>query len=407
MKSSNVLTWSAAFSTALFATSAFADDVASLGDAFAKGKFSLDARLRWENADQSNLKSSDAYTLGTRFGFTTASFNGFQGMIEGENVVSIGDTDDYNAAGTNPGGAGHTVIGDPPGTAINQAWISYTGPEGVTFKGGRQRLNLQNTRFVGDGAWRQNMQTFDTGSIAWSPDKTIDLYYGYVWHVSRAFFDKAPQRDFTSDSHFLNASYSGLPFGKLSGYAYLLDFENSPANSSDTYGASFAGSAPVSADFKLTYHVEYASQQDAGKNPVHYSADYYNLELGGAIKPFDFNIGYEVLGSDHGKKGFSTPLGNLHPYNGWADIFTATPAAGLRDFSLTAGVALPGGFPVKVAYHSYRSDFHNADYGSELDAMVTHKLAKYWTLFAQIAHYNGKGPFVDTDKIYLSVSFDY
>ncbi|HWA87443.1 MAG TPA: hypothetical protein VG710_14540 [Opitutus sp.] len=407
MKSSHVLALSSALLAGSFVTTSFAADVASLGDAFAQGKISFDSRLRWEDADQSNLKSSDAYTVGTRFGFTTAAFNGFQARIEGENVASIGDTNDYNAAGTNPGGAGHTVIGDVPGTDINQAWISYTEDQWLTFKAGRQQLNLQNTRFVGDGAWRQNMQTFDTASIAYSPDKTIDLYYGYVWHVSRAFFNKAPQPDFTSDSHFLNASYSGLPFGKLSGYAYLLDFENSPANSSDTYGASFAGSAPVSPDFKVTYRAEYADQKDAGTNPVNYEASYYDLELGGAVKPFDFNVGYEVLGSDHGKKGFATPLANLHPFNGWADIFTTTPANGLRDFSVTAGIALPGGFPVKVAYHSYRSDFRNLDYGSEWDAMVTHKIAKYWTLFAQIAHYNGAGPFFDTDKIYLSVSLDY
>ncbi len=390
------------------AVAAFAapPEVASLGDAFAQGKISFNTRLRWESADQSNLKSSDALTLGTRFGFTTAPFNGFQGMIEGDNVTSLGDLDDYNAAGTNPGGAGRTVIGDAPGTGINQAWVSYSDA-GAVLKAGRQRLNLQNTRYVGDGAWRQNMQTFDTASVAYAPNKMVDLYYGYVWHVSRAFFNKSPQPDFKSDSHFINASYAGLPYGKLSGYAYLLDFENSPANSSDTYGGSFAGSAPVTPDFKLNYRAEYASQTDAGKNPVHYTANYYNFELGGAVKPFDFTLGYEVLGSDGGKKGFATPLANLHPFNGWADIFTATPAAGLRDFSVTVGVALPGGFPVKVAYHDYQSDFGGHDYGSEWDAVVTHKIGKNWTLFAQLAHYEGKAPFFDTDKLYLHVAFDY
>jgi hypothetical protein len=390
------------------ASSAFAatPEVTSLSDAFAQGKISFNTRLRWESADQSNLKNSDAYTVGTRFGFTTASFNGFQGMIEGDNVVSLGDTDDYNAAGTNPGGAGHTAIGDPPGTGINQAWLSYSNPD-VVLKAGRQRINLQNTRFVGDGAWRQNMQAFDTASFAYTGSKTVDFYYGYTWRVSRSFFNKSPQPDFTGDSHFINASYSGLPYGKLFAYAYLLDFDNSAPNSSDTYGASFAGSAPVTPDFKLSYRAEYASQRDAGKNPVHYSADYYHFELGGAIKPFDVTVGYEVLGSDHGKKGFATPLGNLHPFNGWADLFTATPAAGLRDLSVTVGIALPSGFPVKIAYHDYESDFGRVDYGSEWDAMVSHKIGKNWTVFAQIAHYEGRPPFFDTDKFYLHLAFDY
>jgi hypothetical protein len=380
--------------------------VTSLNDAFAQGKFSLNARLRWESADQSNLKDANALTLGTRFGFTSASFNGFQGMLEGDNVVSLGDTDDYNAAGTNPGGAGRTVIGDPSATGINQAWLSYSAADTV-IKAGRQHIRLDNMRFVGDSAWRQNMQTYDAATVTYRPDQSVNFYYGYVWRVSRPFGNQAPQRDFTGDSHFINASYTGLPYGKLTAYAYLLDFDNSAANSSNSFGASFAGSAPVTSDFKLTYRAEYATQENAGKNPLSYRADYYVLELGGALKPFAFGAGYEVLGSDDGKKGFSTPIAGLHPFNGWADMFGATPANGLRDLYFNASVALPGGFPVKLAYHDYESDRGGVDYGSEWDAMVSHKIGKNWGLFAEAAHYEGRAPYFDTDKFWLWVQFDY
>lgn len=407
MKPSRILALLALFSSGLAAqTPPALPAVSSLNEAFAKGQFSLTARLRWESADQSGLKDANAYTLGTRFGFTTAPFNGFQGMIEGDNVASLGDTDDYNASGTNPGGAGRTVIGDPPATGINQAWLSYSAAD-TLVKAGRQQINLDNTRFIGDSAWRQNMQTYDAATVTWRPDKTLNFYYGYVWRVSRPFGNQAPQRDFTGDSHLINASYAGLPYGKLTAYAYLLDFDDSPANSSNSFGASFAGSAPVTADFKLTYRADYATQEDAGRNPVNYRADYYLLELGGAIKPFTFGAGYEVLGSDDGKKGFSTPVASLHPFNGWADMFGATPANGLRDLYFSAGVALPGGFPLKVAYHDFESDEGGLDYGSEWDAMITHQIDRNWSVLAELAHFEGKSVYADTDKFWLWVQFNY
>ena len=40
---------------------------ASIADAIAKGKFNLHARVRWEHADQANLRESEALTLRTRW----------------------------------------------------------------------------------------------------------------------------------------------------------------------------------------------------------------------------------------------------------------------------------------------------------------------------------------------------
>ena len=41
--------------------------------------------------------------------------------------------------------------------------------------------------------------------------------------------------------------------------------------------------------------------------------------------------GYELLGSDGVTVAFSTPLATLHAFEGWADKFLATPAAGITD----------------------------------------------------------------------------
>ena len=51
-------------------------------------------------------------------------------------------------------------MGDPETTELNQAYLSFRGGETI-LSAGRQRLVLDNARFVGEGAWRQNQQTFD------------------------------------------------------------------------------------------------------------------------------------------------------------------------------------------------------------------------------------------------------
>lgn len=379
--------------------------VSSLNEALAEGKFSLNSRLRWESVDQTGLMDANAATIGTRFGYTTAAMQGFQAMIEADNVVALSDRDRYNATGTNPGGAGRAAIGDPPGTGINQAWLSYTSDYAM-IKAGRQRMRLDNMRFVGDAAWRQNMMTFDAVTATHEAANHLNFHYSYIWRVSRPFFNEAPQPDFDSNSHLLNVSYSGLTLGKLTAYGYFLDFDNAPANSSNTLGASFAGSSALTADLKLNYRAEYATQAEAGENPVDYRADYYLLELGAEMAPFSFGVGYEVLGSDDGVRGFSTPIAGLHPFNGWADVFTATPPTGLRDFHLSAGVDLPRGFPVRIAYHDFDTDFGD-DNGSEWDVMVSHRFDKNWAVFAQAAFFDRDTPELEVTKVYLWLQFDY
>lgn len=386
-----------------FAEERSADPLAA---AIAKGTFSFDARLRWEYADQENLRAANAGTVRTLFGYTTAAVDGIQAMIQGENVAILNRADDYNASGTNPGGAGRTAIADPAGTDVNQAWVGSTFA-GDTMKLGRQRIVLGNARFVGDVGWRQNMQTFDAATFTAAPAAEVSLFYGYVSRVSRVFFNQAPQPDFTSDSHLVNLAYSGVPYGTLTAYAYLLDFKNSAPNSSNTFGASFAGQHALTPAAKLTYRLEAATQRGARNNPLRYTATYYVGELGATAGIIDIGGGYEVLGSDGGRKGFATPLATLHAFNGWADEFLTTPNAGLTDSYAWLGVTAPGGFPLKAIYHQFRSDVGSHNYGDEWDGLVTHKLTKHWVVLAKAAHYNGKPPFFDTDKLWLQTEYTF
>src|SRR5678816_445662 len=209
--------------------------------------------MRYEYVDQSTFnEEANAPTVRTRFGYTTAPLYGFQGMIEGENITVIGSEKNYNAAGSNRT-TDRPVVADPPTTEMNQAWLSYTYTNWVMAKGGRQRIALDNHRFIGDVAWRQNMQTYDAMAIESKPVPGLSLFYSYLWEVNRVFGDvdglphASPNRDFDSDSHLINVSYSGWEYARFVGYSYLLDLQNpaGAANSCATYGGYVAGSAPV------------------------------------------------------------------------------------------------------------------------------------------------------------------
>ncbi len=185
-------------------------------DAFAKGKFNLNVRARYEQDDADNLppfkKNSYAPTVRTRFGFTTAPVYGFQGMLEGVNVSELGPEHNYNAAGVNSQGT-RPPVGDPPMTRMDQAWVGYRYADYVSAKFGQQQINLDNQRFIGDAGWRQNMQTFDAIGVNSSPVQDLTLYYAYIWKVNRVYGDvpglATANADFDSRSHLINVSYSG------------------------------------------------------------------------------------------------------------------------------------------------------------------------------------------------------
>lgn len=380
-----------------------AADPASLSDALTQGKVSINARTRYEHVEQTGLKDANALTLRTRLGFTTAALHGFKASVELENIASP-NGDRFNQAGINPGGAGRAVVADPEGSEVNQAWLAYT-KGGTTAVLGRQRLVLDNARFVGDVNWRQNQQTFDGFTLVSKSFEELTLNYGYLSRINRVFGDEHPQGNWDSDSHLFNAGYTGFKAGTLTAYAYLLDFDNAAAQSSATYGASFAGAAPLSADVKLAYRAEFAAQTDHASSTLDYSTGFYAFELGLSGKPGSLTAGYEELGSDNGT-GFRTPLATLHAFNGWADVFLTTPGGGLRDSYLKMTAGLPGQIRFLAFHHWFEADGSGADYGTELDLQLSRKFGKFLTGLVKYARFESDNvAFPNVEKIWAQVEF--
>ena len=387
----------------LLATCLAAAQPSTIGEAFSQGTLSANVRARFESVEQTGLRDADALTLRTRVAYTTAAFRGWKAMIEGENVIAA-DGDSYSQAGINPGGSGRAVIADPESTELNQAWVAFSGGD-TTLTVGKQRLVLDNARFVGDVGWRQNMQTFDAVAVQ---DKSLGkttLTYAYIDRVYRVFSHRHSQGRWDSDSHLFNASFTGFKAGTLTAYAYFLDFDNSAANSCATYGASFTGTKPLGDDLKLTYRVDLATQRDRGSSPLSYSATYHSVELGVTHKVVSLAIGREVLGSDSGVS-FRTPLATLHAFNGWADLFLSTPGNGLRDAYLKGTAVLPEAINLLVFFHWFEADRFGADYGTELDLQLSRKFGKHFTGTAKFAKFEREtANLPDVTKFWLQVDY--
>ncbi len=368
--------------------------------ALTDGDVKLHLRYRFESVDQDGIdKDASASTLKTRITYTTAPWQGFQGKLEFDDVTALGG-EAYNSTANGKGQ--YPVVADPAGTEVNQAWIRYS-QEPFSVTAGRQRILLDNQRFVGGVGWRQNEQTYDGLSATFNPVENLDLFYAYVHNVNRIFGPEnmleAP--DFGGDIHLLNAAYDCDWLGRVSGYAYLLDFEDAAALSSATYGVRLDGKYKTG-EHSLLYTAEYAMQSDHGDNPASYDADYYHLVGGLALPQATFKVGYEVLGSDDGVS-FKTPLATGHAFQGFSDKFLLTPPDGIEDLYVSASTTVQG-TKLTATYHDFSAETGGEDYGSEIDIVVARKFCDHYTAMLKYAKYSSDDYATDTDKLWLSVA---
>ncbi|WP_246605021.1 alginate export family protein [Aquisediminimonas sediminicola] len=407
--------------TALFAsaaalvTPAFADEI--------KLKPLVDARLRYEQVDQDGLApKAEAVTARARLG-VEASNSVFSALVEAEGTLALDEK--YNS-GLN-GKTAYPLIADPENVELNRAQVQFKGLAKTVVTMGRQRINLDDQRFVGAVGWRDNEQTFDAVRVEYMGIKNLKADLTYSWSARTIWgmdggnrYGAARQQAISGDNVFANVTWK-QPLGTVTGFAYLVDQDETKVsgfrNSSQTYGARYAGNFPLTKLAKLSAVVSYAYQRDYKANPNDYAADYWLGELAVEAKGFKLTGGYELLGAGKGTSAgqtlasFQTPLATLHKFNGWADKFLTTPANGLQDMYATLGYTRPKVGPfdaisASVTYHDYDSDRFNIDDGSEINLVLAAKLRKFaFTL--KYADYNAKAFATDTSKLWASVEWAY
>ncbi|TJY56243.1 hypothetical protein E4T66_19990 [Sinimarinibacterium sp. CAU 1509] len=387
------------------------DDLPALRSALADGKPNLDLRLRYESVDQDNaLEGAAAGTVRTRLGYTTDRWNGLDAGIEFEGVEAIG-AERYNS--TLNGRTGFATVADPKGNELNQAFVRYAGLPGTVVKYGRQRIVLDNARFVGNVGWRQNEQTFDAARLTgnWIPKTTID--YAFVTDINTVTF-----ADLRLHGHLLNVIYAPAQWLSLTAYGYLLDWSanatsvpNAPGSlnppqreDSRTFGLRATGSIALGAG-KLVYAADVARQSDYSDSAIGESS-YLLAELGYGIPAIGLKLGYEVLGGD-GTDSFQTPLATLHAFQGWADQFLMTPRDGIKDSYAQISGTLFEKLGWLLRGHQFAADEGGRDYGDEIDVQLTWAFLETLSVGAKYADYNARSVSVDTTKSWAWIEYRF
>lgn len=386
----------------------------AIGDAIAGGKAKLELRYRYENVEQEPLaREANASTLRVRLNYATGEWQSTTAFVEIDSLSDMGDGH-YNS--TRNGETTYPIVADPEGADINQAFLKYVGIGNTVITAGRQRINLDNQRFIGSVGWRQNEQTMDGVLVEFKGVDRLTVTYAYVDDVHRIFgpenvpypntgTNTANIGTFVGETHLTNLKYVvGEPLSIVA-YSYLLDFDNAaPGLSTDTLGLRLTGKVPVSS-LKLGYSAEAARQTEYKDNTADFEAPYLlaELSLGGGDKvKWEALAGYELLGEDSGV-ALSTPLATLHKFQGWADKFLNTPAGvGLKDTYLSGTVTVAG-YGLTVAAHEYEGDTNGADYGDEVNLQLAKTFLKRYTLTAKYADYStGEVASVtDTTKLWV------
>ena len=395
------------------------------------GAVKLDLNYRWENADQDQgglipglspakrVETANANTARLRLGLLSPLFYDFQAYGEFEGLYA--PQAEYDRAGTTSNrDRNYSVVADPARAELNQFWLSYKGIADTLIKVGRQRIKLDDDRFIGNVGWRQMEQTYDSILVTHNNQTLFGLTVnaGYLDHVQNIFGETD-----TLNAPILNLNYKLNDWGNLIGYGYWLDYRERAnyAKSSQTYGLRFDGKSPQFYDHvNLLYTAEWGTQSNYADNPNHYDADRINLMAGASAFNFTVQGAMEQLNGYGPNKTFNTPLGTNHAFQGWADLFITpigdpTNAAvkamgnGIRDVFATASYKmLNDSLVITGMYHDFYDDTGKLEFGSEWDFSVLKKFGKHYSLLAKYANFNTENAaFTDTQRIWLQANVNF
>ena len=234
----------------------------------------VDGRVRYEHVEQDGIaRDADALTVRVRGGVQAAS-GSWSALVEAQGTLAPIDAyyDGVQGAATRP------LVADPENIALYRAQLQYR-TKALAVTAGRQRIVLDDERFVGNVAFRDNAQTFDAVRAEMTAILRLKLDVTYAWGVRTIWGINgtgARQQAVSGDNVFANLSYA-TPVGNLIGFAYLVDQDEAAVQgfrlSSQTYGVRLAGTRAFSKAVKLAYQFSYARQDDWHRNPNGYGAN--------------------------------------------------------------------------------------------------------------------------------------
>ena len=200
-----------------------------------------------------------------------------------------------------------------------------------------------------------------------------------------------------------------LPVGKLTGFAYLLDFDEAPRDSSQTLGLRFTGERPVK-KIKLAWLAVVRAPAGAREQSAELRGRTTTPRSSPARSASTaLGAGYEVLEGD-GVKGFTTPLATLHKFDGWADKFLTTPPNGLERRYVTLGLHEEGrrrarhaSPPTRCITSSTRTAWASTTAPKSTCSCRRNGIAS--TALLKYADYNADSFATDTSKYWAEVNY--
>lgn len=398
--------------TALLLAAPFAagNESDTLASAVKSGKVGINVRARYEHVDQDNVsEKADALTARLRLNYKTGAWNGWSGFAEYDHVFHL--LSDFNSgAGTSPGKGQYPVVADPKGSDLNQLYLDYKMNDDSMFRFGRQRILLDNQRFVGGVGWRQNEQTYDGLTFTTTALRNTKLQYSYIGYVRRIFGQTVSGGKNNVDTHLLNARIDLADGWSLTPYYYYIDNQDVAAFSTGTAGARLAGGFEAGEAGKIKLVAEFATQSDAANNPVSYDAQYVHVDAALVMdNGLSVGIAYESLGGDASVSGasFRTPLATLHKFQGWADRFLVTPAEGINDIHATVRYKA-GKWNLTGVYHDFSAESGSGDFGTEFDLSAGTKISDHYSVLFKGAFFSGdSASYPDTNKFWIMLVASY
>ena len=366
--------------------------------------FYADGRIRYQTLEQDSLpETAEALTVSIQTGLELDIPKYFSALVEIEASEQL--IDDFND-GVN-GELDFPTLLDVADIELNRLQLQTELIPKTRLTVGRQRLALDNWRFLGRWEFRQNDQTFDAVRGEISLGKGY-LNLGAFNKVLRHLGDDNPVGEFSGGSYIANYNHP-LPLGQVTLFHYALDLETgpeiSPINifSNQTTGARWHGRRNWD-QYGLAWDFSLAQQSDFADNPNDYSALYWDIGAELQYDRFKLDLGLEVLGSDDGVPVI-TPLGSLHGFQGVTDRFFNTPPDGLRDLHASIKTDFGQFGPIehiqaKIGYHEFSSDEDRRDYGEEFNFSLTGKIGDF-TLLLELGDYQTKA---DINEIGLFAS---
>ena len=395
-------------SVGLIVASLLALPAPAVAQQFAGGQAWIELRPRWNHIEESDLpRTARGGTVRAVAGWRSAPIAGLRVTLEGIHAGHWGD-DAFNDDPADIPISPYPLLPDPRHTGVNRAYVEYAH-EGWRARVGRQRVALDNQRWVSDNDFRQVPQLFDGATVedAGLPGARLTAgYYGRVRSTSGE----------TDDIRLtiLNAAWNPAPGHAVGAFAYFHDqpqtapFTGFADESYRVYGMRAEGTAARWATVDVPYTLELARQRPYAGGDARIDATYWRIGAGIATAQWTVRGDYEVRGSNDGRYGLQVPLTDFYAFNGWTLHWFTAPREGLRDGWITGRWTL-GRVTLYAEHHRFRSDHGRLDFGRETDAGVTWEVLPNAVLRLQHARYDrGTGrDYPAIRKTWLTLSYTY